>query len=215
MSAAATACCMTDAILEPGARRIGLFGGSFNPPHVCHTLTTVWALQTHGLDEVWWIPTFQHAFDKALADFGHRWEMCERATADIARVRISDIERRMGGESRTIDTVEALADEHPEASFSLIIGADILAETSRWKNWQGLVELVDLIVIGRMGHDEEVAPRSTEFALPDISSTRIRRELADRDFSSLRFWLDHAVVDYIVDHDLYLSAEVADPPPDA
>lgn len=192
--------------MEHNRKRIGLYGGSFNPPHVCHTLTSVWALQTHRLDEVWWIPTYQHAFEKDLVSFGHRVRMCQLALSHIDGAVISEIERELGGESRTIDTVRALSERFPGYEYSLIVGSDILEEAHRWKNWQGLMELVDLVVIGRSGHHVDEEPDSTEFRLPDISSTRTRQALQSADYESLRFWLAGDVLDYIAEHELYLDA---------
>jgi nicotinate-nucleotide adenylyltransferase len=186
-------------------KKIGLYGGSFNPPHVCHTLTTVWAMQTHRLDEVWWVPTFQHAFNKDLASFEYRVRMCQLALAQIDGASISQVERDLGGESRTIDTVSALGEQFPNHDYSLIIGSDILDEASRWKNWQGLMEMVDLIVIGRAGHVGDEDPESTEFRLPNISSTRIRDALSLGRYEDLRFWLARDVIDFIADHALYLK----------
>lgn len=185
--------------------RIGLFGGSFNPPHVCHTLASHWVLQTHPVDEVWWIPTYQHAFSKDLVPFEHRRRMCEMALADLDRVRISDIERELGGESRTVDTVGALSERFPDHDFSLVVGTDILDDTHRWKNWDGLMEMVDLIVIGRAGHDPDQEPAGAEFRLPDISSTDTRAALEDGDYDRLRFWVARDVIDYISEHCLYLT----------
>lgn len=186
-------------------KRIGLYGGSFNPPHVCHTLTTVWALQTHRLDEVWWIPTYQHAFAKELVSFEHRVRMCQLAQAHIDGVFISDIERKLGGESRTIDTVRALTERYPKHDYSLIVGTDILEETHRWKNWEGLMELVDLVVIGRAGHNTGTDPDSAQFRLPNISSTKTREALHRGDYEPLRYWMSRDVIDYIAEHELYLD----------
>ena len=119
-------------------RNVGLFGGSFNPPHVCHALATLWALQTHGLDEVWWVPTYQHAFGKDLVSFEHRLEMCRRATRALGQVQIHDIERRMGGESRTIDTVEVLTQENPGVKFWLIVGTALIVTDF------GIVEIIGI-----------------------------------------------------------------------
>ncbi|MFW5966923.1 MAG: nicotinate (nicotinamide) nucleotide adenylyltransferase [Persicimonas sp.] len=184
-------------------RSIGLYGGSFNPPHVCHTLTTVWAMQTHSLDEVWWVPTYQHAFSKDLVSFEHRRRLCQLALRHIDGAVISDIEREMGGESRTVDTVRALSERYPSHDYSLIVGSDILEEADRWKDWEGLMEMVDLIVIGRAGHHPDDEPDSTEFRLPDISSTETRRALREGDYEALRYWLSREVIDYIAEHGLY------------
>lgn len=191
---------------EIARTRVGLFGGSFNPPHVCHTLATLWVLQTQPIDEVWWVPTYQHAFSKRLIAFEHRRALCELATRDIARVRVCEVERDLGGESRTIDTVRALKEAHPQCDFSLIVGADILEETARWKNWEGLMELVELIVIGRSGHTSlRDAAGEGGFRLPDISSTSTRQALRGGQYGLLTSWLDQRVIDYISSRGLYLD----------
>lgn len=189
--------------MSSARKKIGLFGGSFNPPHVCHTLTTVWAMQTHRLDEVWWMPTFRHAFDKALVPYEHRRAMCAHAIAGLQGATICDIERDLGGESRTVDTVRVLRGQNPSHDYALIVGSDILGETERWKDWAGLMQMVELIVIGRAGHLGDAAPDSTEFRLPNVSSTEIRRQLAQRDYESLRYWMARDVVNYIQAHQLY------------
>ncbi len=197
--------------------QIALFGGSFNPPHLCHTLATLWVLQTQPIDEVWWIPTFQHAFDKELVDFDQRMAMCERALCELSRVRVDDIERTLGGESRTIDTVDALQKRYENTQFWLIIGADILSEVHRWKNWEGLMERVGLIVVGRRGYDRDdlrdyVASStdvvdSLDLNLPDISSTGIRDALSDGDYEAVRPWIPRSVLQYIAAHNLYLGQQ--------
>lgn len=193
---------------------VALFGGSFNPPHVCHTLATLWVLQTQPVDEVWWIPTYEHAFDKQLVDFESRHRMCELATEDFDRVRIHDVERALGGESRTIDTVRALRRRHPNTEFWLVIGTDILDEVERWKNWRGLTRLVHLIVIGRQGYDGDLANAtadarsvtdSRDLHLPDVNSTAIRRALAACEYGPIRPWIPRPVLDYIERHELYLG----------
>ncbi len=198
---------------ESSPPQIALFGGSFNPPHLCHTLATLWVLQTQPVDEVWWIPTFQHAFDKELIPFADRVRMCEKAVADLRRVRIHDIERSLGGESRTIDTVKALEKQHGNAQFWLVIGADILDEVDRWKDWEGLIKRTRLIIIGRRGYDTEPhvtcgndaqpVSDSSDLELPDISSTLIRDSLSRQDYDAVRAWIPGEVLAYISEHGLY------------
>ena len=201
-------------------RAIGLFGGSFNPPHVGHTLATLWALQTGALDEVWWMPTYRHAFGKQLVGFEQRVALCELATRDLRRVHILEIERELGGLSRTIDTVIELERRHPGARFTLIVGSDILAERHAWKDWEGLMRRVDLHVIGRAGHTEalkayrtaERRPRRDsplpEVILPEVSSTHVRELLAKApEDEALRAWLDAAVLEAIQRAGFYATSE--------
>ena len=109
------------------ARRVCLFGGSFNPPHVGHVFLSAWALSTQRFDELRWVPANAHAFGKELASFDERMEMCRRAIAVLDdRVTVSDVERRLGGQSRTIVTLEHLEAEEPGTTFTLLMGADLL-----------------------------------------------------------------------------------------
>lgn len=183
--------------------RIGLFGGSFNPPHVCHILATAWVYETHELDEIWWIPTYHHAFDKDLESYDHRRRMCERAVEAYPYVQIEDIERELGGRNHTIDTVRKLQSERPDDEFSLVVGSDILEEKDDWKEWDALVERVELVVVGRDEHASAGASDVSSFALPDVSSTRARRALNDRDWEWLEEWIPADVLEYIDREDLY------------
>jgi len=189
--------------------RVAVFGGSFNPPHVGHQLAALWVLETAGVDELWLIPTLVHPFDKALVPFEDRFRMCERAALSLGpRVRVSDVEARLGGPSRTLRTIETLMEASPGVAFSLVIGADLVAESSTWHGAERLRQLVPFIVVGRQGRDGAVASARTAadagtqpLAIPDVSSTAIRAALAaGRPVGS---WLPRRVLEYIREHRLY------------
>jgi nicotinate-nucleotide adenylyltransferase len=187
--------------MPPRRPLVAIFGGSFDPPHVAHQMVCLWALSTGRADQVWLIPCFSHAFDKQLSSFEHRKAMCELAADPLpAGVRVSDIEADIGGTSRTFNTVTRLRDEHPELDFALLIGADLLAETSEWYRFDELQQLVELIVVGRPGYPS--APGAVEFAR--VSSSEVRQRLASapggEDASGL---LPRGVLDYIRAHRLY------------
>ena len=185
-------------------RRVALFGGSFDPPHVAHVLTVAYGLSACPVDEVWAVPVWQHAFGKPLSPFEHRVAMVERALAPFGhRARISRVEQEMGAESRTIDTVRHLTAAHPDLDFSLLMGADLFAEREDWKNFRGLQALVTMHVVGRTGvappADHPVGP-----PLPGVSSTEVRARLrAGRPVEGL---LPLTVRDYIVQEGLYSGA---------
>lgn len=157
--------------------RLGVFGGSFNPPHHCHVLAVGLALSSGEVDGVVVLPTHVHPFDKPLAPFTDRMEMCRRAFAVFGdRVEVSDLEARLSGPSYTVETLRALHRERPEAALRLILGTDLLDEVDRWKAFDDVVTLAPPLWIGREG------PRTGAvifpFQLPDVSSTEIRRRLA-------------------------------------
>jgi nicotinate-nucleotide adenylyltransferase len=177
--------------------RVALFGGSFNPPHLGHQLVALSVLETQPVDELWMVPCFRHPFDKALAPFVDRLEMCQRAARALGpRVHVSDVEARLGGESRTLLTVQALSRERPDVQLSLVIGADLVDEVSTWYGADELRRRVGFIVIGRAGY-----PGPGGFEMPGISSTEVRRRLAQgEDVSAL---VPRLVLDYLRDKALY------------
>ena len=164
-------------------------------------MASLWALQTHPLDEVWWMPTYQHAFGKALLPFEERVALAQLATRHLAHVRVSQVERELGGQSRTIDTVRWLRQQRPDVDLWLIVGADILGETHKWKDWEGLMTLVRLIVVGRRGYEDLRADDPSAFALPQVSSTAIRQALAGgldaQEHALVSQWMDHRVLSVI------------------
>src|SRR5436305_7074018 len=139
--------------------RVALFGGSFNPPHMGHELAALYVLETAPVDELWFVPTFKHAFEKALQPFEDRQHMCELAARALGpRARVSDIERDLGGESRTLRTVRALEARHPEHRFQLVVGADLVGEIDGWWGADELRREVPFIVVGRSGAARAGAP---------------------------------------------------------
>lgn len=183
-------------------RRVCLFGGSFNPPHVAHVLASAWALAVLPIDELWWVPTFQHAFKPGLAPFEERFALCEHAIATLGgRVRLCGVEQELGGESRTVDTLEALAAAHPDVAWSLLLGSDLLDETPRWKQWDRVRELARVFVLGREG--EGGADASRDFVLPNLSSTDVREALREGRHAWLAARVPAAVLTQIVERGLY------------
>ncbi len=176
--------------------RVAVYGGSFNPPHVAHQLALAYVLATARVDEVWMVPTFKHPFDKQLAPFSDRAKMCELAASPFKTVRVSGIEEELGGDSYTLRTMRALVERHPDHRFSLVIGADLVAERERWHGWPELKELVPFIVIGRQG-----SPSAGGITLPEVSSTLVRQRLGAGEAVDALVAAD--VVDYIRARGLY------------
>lgn len=189
--------------------RIALYGGSFNPPHLAHQLACTLALAAARppVDEVWMVPTFEHAFDKPLAPFAHRLAMCERAARPFAgRVAVSDIEARLGGPSYTLRTVRAVREARPDDEVVVVIGADLVEERVRWHGWAELAALVPFLVIGREGAAPSAAPPGARdhwlgVQLPAVSSTEARRRITGG--QPTVGLLDEAVRAYVDEHALY------------
>lgn len=155
---------------------IAIYGGSFNPPHLGHAMVAAAALWSGRAEQVWLVPAWSHAFAKTLAPFDQRIEACQALaeTVDADRVRVCPVERDLPTPSYTIQTLEHLAAMHPEARFSLLVGADTLVDTPQWKDWDRIEAGFSPIVIGRSGHP--TPPNS--IVVPNISSTEVRRRMA-------------------------------------
>lgn len=195
------------------SRRIGLFGGSFNPVHRAHLALARQALNELGLDELRWLPAGQPwQKPEGLAPAEHRLAMVRLAVADPVlgdpRHVVDDLELRRTGPSFTIDTVEALQQREPDARWVLLIGQDQHAGLTSWHRWRDLLDRVRLAVAARPGVgrpvDPDVAARGHDtISLPpdDVSSTAVRTAVAQgRPVSAL---VPAAVAGYIESHQLY------------
>jgi nicotinate-nucleotide adenylyltransferase len=185
---------------------IALFGGSFNPPHAAHQLVALYVLETvPDVDALWFVPTYVHPFGKPLVAYEHRIAMCELAARPLGpRVRVDRAEQRLAEQpgfqsSRTLELLALLDAERPGEQFRLVIGADILAETSKWYRWDEVVRRAPPIVIGRSGHPQYF---ETGVVMPEISATRVRELLAAHD-PQVASLVPREVLRYIAEHGLY------------
>lgn len=186
--------------------RIAIFGGSFNPPHLGHEMAMLYVLATADVDELLMMPCYRHPFEKQLVPFEHRLAMCERAIEPLGRrVAVSDLEYRLGGESRTLTTVKALLSERPGVRVAVVIGSDLVTERERWYGWSELSALAEFVVVGRAGTGPGFAGRTGDDApplhIPNISSSEVRDRLARG--QSVATWVPARVLDYIASHGLY------------
>src|SRR5205823_1449233 len=140
--------------------------------------------------------------DKRLQPYEHRLAMTRLAMAPfVDAVEVSDLERRLGGESRTVRTAKALREERPGDEIAVVIGTDLLRERERWFGWPELRELVTWIEVPRAGHGAH-----SGIAIPDVSSTEIRARLAEgRAIGDL---VPAAVAEYVDAHRLYRAQAV-------
>lgn len=131
-------------------KRIGVFGGAFDPPHCAHLALARAAIKQLQLDELKIIPTgFAWHKDRPLSAAEHRLEMTQLAFSGVDRVSIDEREIKRGGHSYTIDTLEALQAEDPDSSFFLLIGGDQLAAFTRWHRWQDILSRATVCVAER------------------------------------------------------------------
>ena len=182
--------------------RIGVLGGSFDPPHCGHVLLAAYALSVAPRDGLLVVPAYAHAFGKQSTQFAHRVAMARAAFAvlDPARVAVSEVERELPAPSFTYRTLEALAERYPTARFRWIVGSDIVRDTSRWTNLPRVLELAPFFVVGRDGHEVEGAEHAP-LELPAVSSTDVRARLrAGEEAAGL---ISASVAEYARAHGLY------------
>lgn len=191
---------------------VGLFGGSFNPPHLAHLLVAEAMREQFALDEVVWMPAAQSPFKTGhAATSDDRLTMTRLATEGHPAFTVSDLELQRGGLSYTLDTLEALHAERPRDTFALIVGGDNLASFTRWHRYEDILARVPLLVYHRPGYvapslPPEVQGRISfaEAPLLDLSSTTLRQRVAAG--QSIRYRVPEPVRQYIQQHGLYLGA---------
>lgn len=189
---------------------IGLFGGSFNPPHIAHLIVAEVVRDQFDLEEVWWIPTATppHKSNEELVSVEHRLAMTRRVVEPNAAFQICELEVQREGVSYTVDTLRVLHEAHPETDFALLLGSDSLNYFAEWHRPDEIVERVPLIVYKRPGTIEAVAEprfanhvRYASAPMMEISGTEIRaRRRAGR---SIRYLVPEPVHAYIESYDLY------------
>ena len=173
-------------------RRIAIFGGSFNPPHIGHTAILRWLGDLGIFDEVWVVPCFQHPFDKPLAPFEHRLEMCRLAFSKVGvPLNVLQVERELGGKSRTVRTLEHLMEQNPDDTFRLVVGDDVTEDFEDWHDFDRIKQLVEVIKV----------PRGPKSPIPDVSSTEIRRRMKAGE--QFRDMIEPEVAIYLVTKALY------------
>ncbi len=189
---------------------IGIYGGSFNPPHLGHLIIAESVREQVRFDKILFVPsaTTPNKIDAALAPAADRMRMTQLAIQGNSDFEACDIEVRRSGVSYTIDTVNALAALNPQATLGLVIGTDNLMEFQTWKSPQEILARVQLVVVNRPGfpqHDvrSEFARLSTFVNVPQIgiSSTDVRRRVKLR--RSIRYLVSGEVEEYIRHKNLY------------
>lgn len=193
-------------------RRVGMFGGAFDPPHRAHVALANCALRQLALDKLFIFPTGQawHK-DRPLTAAEHRLAMARLAFATVEGAEVDDRELRRTGPTYSVDTLRELQAEHPGAQLHLLMGEDQAAGFTGWHAWQEVARLAVLCVAGRGSGEGVVRLRALPgvrvelLQLPPMpeSATEIRTRLTTgQDITDL---VEPAVASYIESHHLYQS----------
>lgn len=153
---------------------IGLFGGSFNPPHEAHALVSDIALKRLGLDQIWWIVTPGNPLKARTPPppLEVRMAACRALTQD-PRVVITGFERELGT-PYTASTLAFLKRRYPQVNFVWVMGADCLVQFHRWQRWRSIFQMMPVAVVNRPGfHFKALAgPASRTFKKQRIDEAR-------------------------------------------
>lgn len=166
-------------------KKVGIFGGSFNPIHTGHIALAKSLCQQAGLDEVWLMVSPMNPFKKEATDLltdKLRLEMAEQAVADEPRLKACDYEFHMPKPSYTWHTLQALSQDFPHVSFTLLIGGDNWTSFDKWFHHEDILSHYPIVVYPRKGCDIGKVPSGVNIVktpLLNISSTEIRQRIKE------------------------------------
>lgn len=193
------------------SERLGLFGGTFDPPHIGHLVAAVNVRHELALDRVLLIVNnvpWQKVGQREISTADDRLAMVEAAVADVDGLEASRIEIDAGGMSYTADTLRTLADEDPARDLFVVLGADAAAGLATWERSEEVCRLATVVVVERPGA-KDVVPlpgwrwERVEVPSLEVSSTDLRQRVVDG--RPLDYLVTHEVVDCIEERGLYRS----------
>ena len=189
--------------------RIGLLGGSFDPPHLGHLTLAQDAYENLDLDAVWFVPTYlsPHKAESAASPEKRR-DMVELMLEQDDRFQCCDIEVESGTPQFSVNTVEKLQSRHPDTDFYWLIGADQLGNLHRWREVEKLAKMASLVVFRRPGYLLEIPAESAHLGVSQveihevmISSSEIRERI--KEGLPVYMFLHPAVNHHIETHHYY------------
>ncbi len=187
--------------------RLGLFGGTFDPPHLGHLVVAQDVVEGLALDRLLFLPAGSppHKTGKVISPAPLRLEMVRALTAGSDVFRVSDVELNRGGPSFTVDTLRYYRDLHPEAEIFFVLGADQAMAFDSWRDPEILASLATLVVMARGGVQVPgVNFTSVPVTRVDISATNIRERV--RAGRSIRYLVPEEVRQIIESQCLYRAA---------
>lgn len=185
-------------------KRVGILGGTFDPPHLGHLIIAEEARIALQLEEVWFIPTYSPPHKNAATTAPEdRVNMLELATEGNPAFMVNTIELERRGKSFTFDTLSLLKRQHPELEFYFIIGADMVEYLPKWHRVDDLFDMVQFAGVGRPGYrlETEYPVLKVEVPLFDISSSQLRKMLSSG--RTVKYMVPDKVKCYIEENRLY------------
>ena len=187
--------------------RLGLLGGSFDPPHIGHLLAAIDAFEGLELDRLVFVPAAVQPLKagKASASAAQRLEMVRQLVLGDPRFTVDPIETERGGVSFSVDTVAAYSQRNPSAELFFLVGADVVGSFESWREPDRIAALATIVVVDRGDDPSKPAGRLPVRHLRtrriDVSSTEIRERV--KAGQSIHGFTTPAVADYIAATGLY------------
>lgn len=202
-------------------KKIGILGGTFNPIHNTHIEMAKTALKNYDLSEVWMIPAKipPNKIGRDITEGYHRYNMLKLALENEDNILPSDFELLRNDISYTSDTLTLLRKKYPDIDFYLIIGGDSVLYLEDWHEPQIIFNNAEILYISRVGDESEecrlhienvlkkrfinIRMHELPFDISDISSTDIRKKIAEGEKDSTKLNINKKVMDYILRYELY------------
>jgi nicotinate-nucleotide adenylyltransferase len=175
-------------MLKPKKKAIGIFGGSFDPPHQGHLTISKIAIKKISLNKIYWCVTKQNPFkSRTFFSLSKRIKKSKRITTKIKKIRVKYFEDKIKSKS-TIDLVKYLNKQNKKTEFILILGSDNLINFHKWKKWKLLAKLIKIVVFSRKDYDVKARKSAITKKVKNvifiknkpinISSTQVRKKLS-------------------------------------
>lgn len=202
-------------------KKIGILGGTFNPIHNTHIEMAKTALKNYDLSEVWMMPAKipPNKIGRDITEGYHRYNMLKLALENEDNILPSDFELLRNDISYTSDTLTLLRKKYPDIDFYLIIGGDSVLYLEDWHEPQIIFNNAGILYISRVGDESEecrlhienvlkkrfinIRMHELPFDISDISSTDIRKKIAEGEKDSTKLNINKKVMDYILRYELY------------
>ena len=198
-------------------KRIGILGGTFDPPQMGHLILAEYTRETLNLDHILFVPVADHPFktDATRAPIAHRLAMLKLATNSNPHFSISRVDIDRAGPHYSADTIKIVKSQNPCAELYFVMGGDNLRDLPTWDRAQEIYRCCRIAVMKRS--DEDITPTMHDAILPGLSekvdmvdvpmlsvwlsSTHVMKRLRDK--MSVRYLVPDAVLEYIAEHELY------------
>lgn len=186
-------------------KRIGILGGTFNPPHIGHLIIADQVRDQLDLEKILFLPSANppHTSDKKTIDAHYRVKMVEKTIQENPNFELDLTEIKRGGKSYTFDTIKELKEKQPDVDYYFIIGADMVEDLPTWHKIDELVQIVQFVAVNRPSYSLDTPYPVIRVDVPriEVSSTELRKKVSNR--CSVKYLISDEAIEYIETEGLY------------